>query len=120
MSKIKVVHYINQFFAQIGGEEKADYPAEIRVGEVVGPGLALTQNFKDEAEIIATVICGDSYFNENLEKAKADILAMVKEQAPDVLLQDRHSMQDVMVWLAAQLRQLFRRNLEFLQLQVCM
>ena len=31
MSKIKVVHYINQFFAQIGGEEKADYPAEIRV-----------------------------------------------------------------------------------------
>ena len=43
MSKIKVVHYINQFFAQIGGEEKADYPAEIRVGEVVGPGLALTQ-----------------------------------------------------------------------------
>lgn len=78
MSKIKVVHYINQFFAQIGGEEKADYPAEIRVGEVVGPGLALTQNFKDEAEIIATVICGDSYFNENLEKAKADILAMVR------------------------------------------
>ena len=86
MSKIKVVHYINQFFAQIGGEEKADYPAEIRVGEVVGPGLALTQNFKDEAEIIATVICGDSYFNENLEKAKSDILAMVKEQAPDVFI----------------------------------
>ena len=36
MSKIKVVHYINQFFAQIGGEEKADYPAELRVGEIVG------------------------------------------------------------------------------------
>ena len=26
MAKLKVVHYINQFFAQIGGEEKADYP----------------------------------------------------------------------------------------------
>ena len=37
MAKITVVHYINQFFAQIGGEEKADYPAELRVGEVVGP-----------------------------------------------------------------------------------
>ena len=86
MSKIKVVHYINQFFAQIGGEEKADYPAEIRIGEVVGPGLALTQNFKDEAEIIATVVCGDSYFNENMEKAKADILEMVKEQNPDVFI----------------------------------
>lgn len=86
MAKIKVVHYINQFFAQIGGEEKADYPAEIRVGEVVGPGMALTASFKDEAEIIATIVCGDSYFNENLETAKADILAMVKEQAPDVFI----------------------------------
>ncbi len=86
MAKLKVVHYINQFFAQIGGEEKADYPAELRVGEVVGPGMALTQQFGDDAEIIATIICGDSYFNENLEKAKADILAWVKEQAPDVFV----------------------------------
>ena len=86
MAKLKVVHYINQFFAQIGGEEKADYPAEIRVGEIVGPGMALTQNFGDEAEIIATIVCGDSYFNENLDKAKADILAMVKEQNPDVFV----------------------------------
>ena len=86
MAKLKVVHYINQFFAQIGGEEKADYPVELRVGEVVGPGMALTQNFKDEAEIIATIVCGDFYFNENLEKAKAEILEMVKEQAPDIFI----------------------------------
>ena len=56
MANIKVVHYINQFFAQIGGEEKADYPVELRKGEIVGPGMALTQNFKDDAEIIATII----------------------------------------------------------------
>lgn len=86
MAKLRVVHYINQFFAQIGGEEKADYPAEIRVGEVVGPGVAFAASFGEEAEIVATIICGDSYFNENLEKAKADILAMVKEQAPDVFI----------------------------------
>ena len=86
MAKLKVVHYINQFFAQIGGEEKADYPVELRVGEVVGPGMELTQNFKDEAEINATLVCGDSYFNENLEKAKAEILEMVKEQAPDIFI----------------------------------
>ena len=42
MSKIRVVQYINQFFAQIGGEEKADIPAELREGPV-GPGLALNQ-----------------------------------------------------------------------------
>ena len=86
MSKIKVVHYINQFFANIGGEEMAHVPAEIRVGEVVGPGLAFAQAFGEEAEITATIICGDSYFNENLEEAKASILAMVKEQNPDVFI----------------------------------
>jgi len=85
MSKIKVVHYINQFFAQIGGEEMADHPAEIR-SEVMGPGLAFMQAFGDEAEITATIICGDSYFNENLEKAKTEILAMIKEQNPDVFI----------------------------------
>ena len=86
MSKIKVVHYINQFFANIGGEEMAHVPAEVRVGEVVGPGLAFAQAFGEEAEIAATIICGDSFFNENLEEAKASILAMVKEQNPDVFI----------------------------------
>lgn len=83
---IKVVHYINQFFAQIGGEEMAGYKAELRVGEVLGPGLALKAGFKGEAEIIATIVCGDSYFNENLEQAKADILEMVKSQKPDLFI----------------------------------
>lgn len=86
MGKLRVVHYINQFFANIGGEEMAHVPAEIRVGEVVGPGMAFAAAFGDEAEIVATVICGDSYFNENVEEAKAAILAMVKEQAPDVFV----------------------------------
>ena len=42
---LKVVHYINQFFANIGGEEKADYPVEVREAEVIGPGLAFKQAF---------------------------------------------------------------------------
>lgn len=86
MGKIKVVHYINQFFAQIGGEEKADFPAQLRKGEVVGPGLALMQAFGDEAEITATIVCGDSYFNENIESATKQILEWVKEEAPDVFI----------------------------------
>jgi hypothetical protein len=32
MSKFKVVHYINQFFGQVGGEEMAHIPAEKREG----------------------------------------------------------------------------------------
>ena len=48
MSKLRVVHYINQFFANIGGEEKADYKPELREGNV-GPGLAFQQSFGEEA-----------------------------------------------------------------------
>ena len=64
MSKFKVVHYINQFFGQVGGEEMAHIPPEKREGPV-GPGLALSKTFGDDAEIVSTIVCGDSWFNEN-------------------------------------------------------
>ena len=85
MSKYKLVHYINQFYGGIGGEEKADIPAEKRAG-AIGPGLALNQAFGDEAEIVSTIICGDSWFNENLEEAKKTVLEMVREDQPDVFI----------------------------------
>lgn len=82
---LKIVHYINQFFAQVGGEEMAHIPAELREG-VVGPGMAFNTAFNGEAEIIATVVCGDSYFNENLEKAQAEVIEMVKSKKPDLFI----------------------------------
>ena len=82
---IRVVHYINQFFAGVGGEDKADFQPETREG-AIGPGLALNAAFKGEAEVVATVICGDSYFNENLEAAKKTVLEMISAQKPDVVV----------------------------------
>ena len=82
---MKVVHYINQFFAGIGGEEKADIQPEMRDG-VVGPGMAFNAGLKPDAEIVATIICGDSYFNENIDQAKATILEMVKQHDPDLFI----------------------------------
>jgi len=63
----KAVLYINQFFAGIGGEEKADHAPEIREG-LVGPGLALKTNLKN-AEITHTIICGDNFMGSNTEEA---------------------------------------------------
>lgn len=85
MSKFKIVHYINQFFAGIGGEEKADIKPELRDG-VVGPGMALQGAMGEDVEIVATIVCGDSYFNENVEEAQAEILAMVKKHNPDLFI----------------------------------
>ena len=81
----RVVHYINQFYAGIGGEEKADYMPEIREG-AVGPGVAFKGAFKGEAEIVATVICGDSYFASNMDKATADILEMIRKYKPNAFI----------------------------------
>jgi len=82
---IRIVHYINQFFAGIGGEEKADYKPEVREG-AVGPGMAFQQAFGEEAKIVATVICGDSYFNENMAAATDEVIGMMEKYKPDLVL----------------------------------
>ena len=85
MAKYKVVHYINQFFAGIGGEEKADIQPEVRES-VIGPGMALAKELGEDYEIVATVICGDNYFGENLDEATDTIIEMVKKYEPDVFV----------------------------------
>ena len=84
MSK-RVVHYINQFFANIGGEEMAHIEPELREG-IVGPGMALNNAWKGEAEIVNTIVCGDSYFAEHEAEAKEKILGWVKEIKPDFFI----------------------------------
>lgn len=85
MSKIKVVHYLNNFFGGIGGEEHAHMKPELHE-KPVGPGMALQNALGDEYEIVATVICGDNYFGENLEEAQAQILDMIKPFEADVFV----------------------------------
>ena len=85
MAKKRVVHYLNNFFGGIGGEDHADIPPQVQE-KVIGPGLALQAALGDEYEIVATVICGDSYFGANLEDATATICSMVKEYAPDAFV----------------------------------
>ncbi len=85
MAKIKFIHYINQFFGQIGGEDKADQAPLIKEG-VVGPGMALQKLLGEDAEIVATVICGDTFFAEHTEKAIEDIVEMIKNYEPQGLI----------------------------------
>lgn len=85
MAKLRIVHYLNQFFGQIGGEEKATTEPQKKDGPV-GPGLALNAACKGQAEVVGTVICGDSYFTENMESALAQVIAMIKEYQPDFVI----------------------------------
>ena len=85
MAKYKIVHYLNQFFGGIGGEEKAGFEPEVRE-EKIGPGLAFAQALGEDYDIVATVICGDNYFGENLDAATDAIIEMVKKYEPDVFV----------------------------------
>jgi len=83
--KFRVVHYLNQFFAQIGGEEKANIPPLIREG-AVGPGRVLQKILGEEGEVVATVVCGDGYFAENIEAAAERVVELASSYKPDVFV----------------------------------
>ena len=83
--KIRVVHYLNQFFAQVGGEEKGGIGPGFKPGPI-GPGRALQQALAEYGEVVATFFCGDNYFAEHPEEATDELLrqmASVESPAAD-------------------------------------
>ena len=85
MASKKLIHYINQFYGGIGGEDKANHPPEYRVG-AVGPGVQLQGELGDGVEIVGTIICGDNYFAENTDEVLARVLDWAKEYKIDGLV----------------------------------
>ena len=84
MSTIRVVHYLNQFFAGLGAEAQAGTGPGKKAG-AVGPGIALQQVLGEGALVTATVYCGDNYANEHADAIDA-ILKLVSEERPDILI----------------------------------
>jgi glycine reductase len=76
---MKVVHYLNQFFAGLGGEEAAT-ASPVRFEGPRGPGKGLG------IEVALTLACGDDRFAEDEATALAELLAWLEEASPDVLV----------------------------------
>lgn len=76
--KIRVIHYINQFYAGMGGEDTASVGISVKE-EPVGPGLLLKGLLGDNYEIAATIICGDNHIAENTEEVCGEFLEIVKK-----------------------------------------
>lgn len=83
--KFKVLYYVNQFFGQVGGEDKAGMKPEYKE-EVIGPALGFNGLLGDEGEVVGTLICGDNYFNENNEESLEYINKVIKEVNPDIVV----------------------------------
>lgn len=82
---MKIIHYINQFFGQIGGEEMADHPFEVREA-VVGPGMMLKSLLDEGNEIVATILCGDNYFSDYTEEVEDKIKETLKKYEADLIV----------------------------------
>ena len=85
MKKFNVVHYLNQFFAGIGGEEKADAGPGAREG-AVGPGLALDRTLGESGHVVGTVFCGDNHISENPDKATQEVVELISQFKPDIVI----------------------------------
>ena len=85
MSKTRVMHFINQFFAGIGGEDKADVGVSSLKG-AVGPGKALQSLLGDSFEIVVTAYCGDNYFSNHTEEALELIVQIARSESVKMLV----------------------------------
>jgi glycine reductase len=82
---VKILHYLNQFFAGIGGEEKAGQEL-VFLPRPVGPGVALRDLLKDRDIEYATVVCGDNYFHEHEEAVLASLTEVMTQFEPDLFV----------------------------------
>ncbi len=83
---IKVVQFLNQVQAGLGGDEKMNLSPSAQMGGV-GLGMLLKTNLmRNGGDIKGTVICGDNYFLDNREKVIEEILTLIKKFNPDVVV----------------------------------
>lgn len=87
MSKKKALAYINQFYAGIGGEEKADV-GFMEFDGAKGPGIGMQAQWKDEMSVVATVACGDNHINndDKFPEVAREIDAVIARVKPDVFI----------------------------------
>jgi glycine reductase complex component B subunit gamma len=82
---MRIVHYLNQFFGGLGGEEKAGVPLEIRQG-AVGPGVLLEQLLGGDAKVVTTLVCGDNNAVEKQATMIGSALEKIRDAKPDLFV----------------------------------
>lgn len=85
MSNLRVVHYLNQFFGGIGGEEKADVEVSVRT-DLPGPSRLLQQILGDKGKVVATILAGDNFASQQSEKFGEAALAYLRDVKVDLLI----------------------------------
>lgn len=85
MEKKRIVHYINQFYAGLGGENTASVGISYQDGPV-GPGAVLAQEMGEGFEIVKTIICGDNTIAERPDEILPQVVQAVRDANADLFV----------------------------------
>jgi betaine reductase len=82
---IRVLHFLNPFFAGIGGEESNYMAPRVEAG-ARGPGSRISQLLANDGELVATIVIGDNYFAENQLQSREAVCAAASDHHANVLV----------------------------------
>ena len=85
MGNKRVVHYINQFYAGLGGENTASVGISYQDGPV-GPGTMLAKELGEGFEIVKTIVCGDNTIAEHPDEILPQLIQAVQEAHADLFV----------------------------------
>ena len=82
--KKKAIHYLNQFFGQVGGEDMADYEPAMHDGALGCSNIfnAVSKN----VEITNTLICGDNFMASHADEAVERCLKLLEGKEFDIFI----------------------------------
>jgi glycine reductase len=81
---MRIVHYVNQFYAGLGGEDSAGIGPRVLDG-TVGPGRLLSQLLGDQHQVVATLVCGDDHAASNAAAAH-ELLELARGAGAELLV----------------------------------
>jgi len=82
---MRSVHFLNQFYGRLGGEEATDTPVSM-VDASVGPGTRLRELLGQRADIVATIVCGDNFAAEEPNAFRDAVRGILQERHPDAFI----------------------------------
>jgi glycine reductase len=82
---MRIVHYLNQFFGGLGGEEAANATPQVQDG-AIGPGRLLVQVLGEGSHTVRTLIVGDNYAAENLDALTEFVLQAIRSFQGDLFV----------------------------------
>jgi len=81
---MRIAHYLNQFYAGLGGEEAADLGPRVIDGPA-GPGRLLQQLLGEQHRIVATIVCGDDHA-ATTPGVSAELLGLARAAGAELLV----------------------------------